>query len=230
MLVHILDASEVTSAAYLQIFNLRAAKQTHQPQVSPQCDVVRQLESTATSSNGRALTSGSEYHPVKHDPLHLTPSTDDNSGESSSPETANAINQNSHRNYHLNGLTISPPSTATSTKNMLSRNGENSNAGEGTESPSTETSEPNARPKPVLSEEQKKANHIQSEQKRREKIREQYDKLAELTPGMTGQGRSEGRVLEEAVKFAEVLKEERQKLIADIEARGGIVDPAMKKF
>ena len=81
-----------------------------------------------------------------------------------------------------------------------------------------------------LSEEQKKANHIQSEQKRREKIREQYDKLAEMTPGMEGQGRSEGRVLEEAVKYAEILRQEREKLISDIERVGGVVDPALRKF
>lgn len=140
------------------------------------------------------------------------------------------MNQNSLRNSHLNGLTIAPPLTTQPAQNMQFKNGEHSAAADGGDSPSTETSESNARPKPVLTEEQKKANHIQSEQKRREKIREQYDKLAELTPGMVGQGRSEGRVLEEAVKHAEVLKEERQRLIADIEARGGIIDPALKKF
>ena len=96
-------------------------------------------------------------------------------------------------------------------------------------SPSSENSD-SAKGKQTLSEEQKKANHIQSEQKRREKIREQYDKLAELTPGMEGQGRSEGRVLEEAVKYAEALRSERDQLIADIERRGGAVDPQLKKY
>lgn len=89
---------------------------------------------------------------------------------------------------------------------------------------------PAGRAKGTLSEEQKKANHIYSEQKRREKIREQYDKLAELTPGMEGHGRSEGRVLEEAVKFAQGLKEERARLIEAIEARGGIVPPELKNY
>ena len=96
-------------------------------------------------------------------------------------------------------------------------------------SPSSEDSEFGAK-KQTLSEEQKKANHIHSEQKRREKIRDQYDKLAELTPGMEGQGRSEGRVLEEAVKYAEELRKERDQLIADIEMRGGKVDPSLKKY
>lgn len=89
---------------------------------------------------------------------------------------------------------------------------------------------PTSRTKTVLTEEQKKANHIQSEQKRREKIREQYDKLAELTPGMEGQGRSEGRVLEEAVKHAIVMKNERAKLIREIEARGGTVSTELKDY
>lgn len=85
-------------------------------------------------------------------------------------------------------------------------------------------------PKPHLSEEQKKANHIASEKKRRTNIREQYDKLAEMTPGMEGQGRSEGKVLEEVVKHGHALQQERAKLIRDIEARGGTVGDELKKF
>ncbi|MCJ1332517.1 hypothetical protein MMC10_009210 [Thelotrema lepadinum] len=100
----------------------------------------------------------------------------------------------------------------------------------GVDSPSSaDGSDPLSR-KAGLSEEQKKANHIQSEQKRREKIREQYDKLAELTPGMEGQGRSEGRVLEEAAKYGDILRKEREQLIADIERRGGVVDPTLRRF
>ena len=87
-----------------------------------------------------------------------------------------------------------------------------------------------ARTKPMLTEEQKKANHIQSEQRRREKIREQYDKLADLTPGMAGQGRSEGKVLEEVVKMAAGLISERERLIREVEARGGIVDQELKDW
>jgi heteromeric Ino2p/Ino4p transcription factor len=85
-------------------------------------------------------------------------------------------------------------------------------------------------PKPHLSEEQKKANHIASEKKRRTNIREQYDKLAEMTPGMEGQGRSEGKVLEEAVKHGRVMKEERRQLIEKIEAKGGTVSQELKQI
>jgi hypothetical protein len=81
-----------------------------------------------------------------------------------------------------------------------------------------------------LSEEQKKANHIASEKKRRTNIREQYDKLAEMTPGMAGQGRSEGKVLEEVVKHGQELQKERKQLIQEIEAKGGVVPEELKKF
>lgn len=54
----------------------------------------------------------------------------------------------------------------------------------------------NAADKPRLTEEEKKINHIASEQKRRQAIREGFDQLASLTPGMEGQGRSEALVLQ----------------------------------
>ncbi|MCJ1245949.1 hypothetical protein MMC30_003153 [Trapelia coarctata] len=82
--------------------------------------------------------------------------------------------------------------------------------------------------KPRLTEVEKKQNHIASEQKRRAAIREQFDRLAELTPGMKGQGRSEGAVLAKAVEFAKEQLEEQRKLIAEIEALGGSVDPKLK--
>ncbi|KAG9714418.1 hypothetical protein KCU73_g16218, partial [Aureobasidium melanogenum] len=43
--------------------------------------------------------------------------------------------------------------------------------------------------KPRLTEQEKKNNHIASEQKRRQAIREGFDRLAEIVPGMSGQGR-----------------------------------------
>lgn len=62
--------------------------------------------------------------------------------------------------------------------------------------------------KPRLSEEAKKSNHIASEQKRREAIREGFDRLCELVPNMEGQGRSEAIVLEATITFmaAEIQK------------------------
>jgi len=86
----------------------------------------------------------------------------------------------------------------------------------------------NGASKQHLSEEQKKANHIASEKKRRNNIREQYDNLAEMVPGMSGMGRSEGRVLEETVKYSLTLAQERQAMIRQIREAGGYVDPALE--
>ncbi|ERS95970.1 helix-loop-helix DNA-binding protein domain protein [Sporothrix schenckii 1099-18] len=78
--------------------------------------------------------------------------------------------------------------------------------------------------KPRLTEREKKQNHIASEQKRRQAIREGFDRLTELVPGLEGQGRSEGLVLQRTVEFMNAELEKRRQLIRDIESRGGTVD------
>ncbi|KAK2747724.1 hypothetical protein FQN57_001753 [Myotisia sp. PD_48] len=80
------------------------------------------------------------------------------------------------------------------------------------------------REKPRLSEKEKKSNHIASEQKRRAAIREGFDRLTELVPGLTGQGRSEGMVLRKTIEFMNLKLQERRELIEEIERRGGQVD------
>ncbi|KAE8377825.1 inosine triphosphate pyrophosphatase-like protein [Aspergillus bertholletiae] len=74
--------------------------------------------------------------------------------------------------------------------------------------------------KPRLTEQEKKNNHIASEQKRRAAIREGFDRLTELVPGLEGQGRSESIVLRKTVDFIHMQLQERQELIAEIERRG----------
>ncbi|KAF2820418.1 hypothetical protein CC86DRAFT_120887 [Ophiobolus disseminans] len=74
--------------------------------------------------------------------------------------------------------------------------------------------------RPRLSDAQKKENHIRSEQKRREAIREGFDRLASIVPGMEGQGRSEAVVLEATVKYLREQIVERNRIIADAQARG----------
>lgn len=59
-----------------------------------------------------------------------------------------------------------------------------------------------------LTDAQKKANHIESERKRREAIREGFDRLSVIVPGMGGQGRSEAVVLANSVQY---LLEEKHK-------------------
>ncbi|KAM4058616.1 helix-loop-helix DNA-binding domain-containing protein [Hirsutella rhossiliensis] len=83
--------------------------------------------------------------------------------------------------------------------------------------------------KPRLTEEEKKQNHIASEQKRRQAIREGFDRLTELVPGLEGQGRSEGLVLKRTVEFMRQKLEERRAMIERIEKAGGRVDDRLKK-
>ncbi|KAF2627721.1 hypothetical protein BU25DRAFT_59101 [Macroventuria anomochaeta] len=78
----------------------------------------------------------------------------------------------------------------------------------------------NANDRPRLTEAQKKENHIRSEQKRREAIREGFDRLASIVPGMEGQGRSEAVVLEATIKYMREKIVERQKTVADAQAQG----------
>lgn len=77
----------------------------------------------------------------------------------------------------------------------------------------------NANDRPRLTEAQKKENHIRSEQKRREAIREGFDRLASIVPGMEGQGRSEAVVLEATIKYMREKIVERQKIMADAQAQ-----------
>ncbi|ROV99328.1 hypothetical protein VSDG_04040 [Cytospora chrysosperma] len=83
--------------------------------------------------------------------------------------------------------------------------------------------------KPRLTEEQKRQNHISSEQKRRQAIRDGFDKVASLVPGLEGQGRSEGHVLNVTVQYILEKIEERRQLVEQIEARGGHVSDEMKE-
>ncbi|KAL2258373.1 hypothetical protein VTK26DRAFT_8339 [Humicola hyalothermophila] len=84
------------------------------------------------------------------------------------------------------------------------------------------------RDKPRLTEKEKKANHIASEQKRRQAIREGFDRLTELVPGLQGQARSEGIVLHGTVGYIRKLMSERRAMIEALEARGVAVEPELK--
>ncbi|KAJ5161917.1 hypothetical protein N7492_007309 [Penicillium capsulatum] len=82
--------------------------------------------------------------------------------------------------------------------------------------------------KPRLTDQEKKNNHIASEQKRRAAIREGFDRLTELVPGLEGQGRSESIVLQKTVDYMHLKLQERQNLIAEIESKGGRVDDSFR--
>ncbi|KAF3167714.1 hypothetical protein EYR41_001811 [Orbilia oligospora] len=77
--------------------------------------------------------------------------------------------------------------------------------------------------RPRLTEEEKKNNHIASEQKRRMAIRDGFDRLTELVPGIEGQGRSESIVLRKTVDHMRKVIEDRRNLIAQVQELGGEV-------
>ncbi|KAM7202445.1 hypothetical protein V8F33_002853 [Rhypophila sp. PSN 637] len=79
-----------------------------------------------------------------------------------------------------------------------------------------------------LTEEEKKNNHIASEQKRRMAIREGFDKLSTIVPGLEGQARSEALVLRSTVNYMEKALMERRQLIIDCDRNGIPVDPQMR--
>ncbi|XXH02491.1 threonyl-tRNA synthetase [Hypoxylon texense] len=83
--------------------------------------------------------------------------------------------------------------------------------------------------KPRLTEEEKKQNHIASEQKRREAIRAGFDKLCSLVPGLEGHGRSEGFVLKETVKYMRAQLIRRRELVQKVEAKGLAVSDELKE-
>lgn len=82
--------------------------------------------------------------------------------------------------------------------------------------------------KPRLTDDQKKTNHITSEQNRRNFLRSQFDRLADAVPGAKGKARSEALVLERLVDYGHAQLEEGRKTIEQIETRGGVVDEKLK--
>lgn len=68
-------------------------------------------------------------------------------------------------------------------------------------------------PGELLTPEEKKANHIASEKKRRQAIREGFDKITNIVPDLDpSQGRSEAIVLTKTVEFLNNLLEENNAL------------------
>jgi heteromeric Ino2p/Ino4p transcription factor len=65
----------------------------------------------------------------------------------------------------------------------------------------------------LLTEQERKANHIASEKKRRQAIREAFDNITEIVPTLTeAEKRREAVVLEETAKFLKELIEENRRL------------------
>jgi heteromeric Ino2p/Ino4p transcription factor len=73
------------------------------------------------------------------------------------------------------------------------------------------------------------ADQPSPEQKRRQAIREGFDRLTELVPGLEGQGRSESIVLNKTVSYMRQQLREREQLVERIEQLGGNVNDGFKK-
>lgn len=88
----------------------------------------------------------------------------------------------------------------------------NNNGSRGTPTGGNGGNGANNNDRPRLTEAEKKQNHIISEQKRRQAIRQGFDRLASMTPGMEGQGRSEATVLGAAVGEIKVQTDIRERI------------------
>ena len=82
--------------------------------------------------------------------------------------------------------------------------------------------------KPRLTDAEKKANHVASEQKRRQKIRDAYTRIARMVPGAEGKERSEEALLRLYLAYVKELMERRQLLIGMVEDEGGVVEDELK--
>lgn len=74
--------------------------------------------------------------------------------------------------------------------------------------------------KPRLTEQEKKNNHIASEQKRRQAIRDGFDRLASIVPGMEGQGRSEAVVLQATIDYMKEQLIDRKQMLEKAKQAG----------
>lgn len=79
-----------------------------------------------------------------------------------------------------------------------------------------------------LTDAEKKANHVASEQKRRQKIRDAYKRIARIVPGAEGKERSEETLLRLYLAYVKELTEQRQLLIEMVESEGGTVEDELK--
>lgn len=72
-----------------------------------------------------------------------------------------------------------------------------------------------------LTEEQRRENHILSEQKRRNLIKQGFDDLSELVPGLKSGGFSKSAMLTQAVEWLEALLDGNARLVAQLSELDG---------
>lgn len=80
-----------------------------------------------------------------------------------------------------------------------------------------------------LTEEEKKANHVRSEKKRRFNVRSGMIELSQLIPDAKNDYKSEIKILGAYAKYVAQLTEEREMLVQKLEAKGITVEEHLKK-
>lgn len=74
-----------------------------------------------------------------------------------------------------------------------------------------------------------RAHHIASEQKRRENIRSEFDRIVSLTPTLTElENRSELNILTKSADYIDYLKDENDRLIQLCRERGVLLPEELK--
>ena len=82
--------------------------------------------------------------------------------------------------------------------------------------------------KRLLTEQEKKDNHIRSEQKRRFNVRTGMVKLSEIIPGAEKLFTSEIKMFDKYGTYVAQLVEERKAMVQELEAKGCVVEEHFK--
>ena len=171
-------------------------------QLDPQLAGMNDVKLSSPTSHLRTSSSGDSQHQTT--PSHQLPDSSSNSRLRSSKRKAPDSSSSSSQKL-LNPSSASSSSTASSSSShTVSKHSSNPssskrNRASSTTSPAPASTTPTQK-QPLLSPSQKKANHIQSEQKRRANIRRGYEALCETVPALREAIKQEE---EEAASLAE---------------------------
>ena len=103
---------------------------------------------------------------------------------------------------------------------MSSPSSDGSSPAEGSATQSQNKKKSNKPSKARLTSDQKNTNHREAENKRRDGLREQYEKLAQQVPGAENDSKSEERLLSKTADYVEEQIVAVRKLIAEYDAKG----------
>lgn len=79
-----------------------------------------------------------------------------------------------------------------------------------------------------MTDQEKKANHIRSERKRRDNVRAGMIKLSHMIPGAHELFKSEIKMVDAYTKYVEQLLVERQAMVQRLEDKGSFVEEHLK--